>query len=307
MSNINDYASHYKDVSLTDEGFNDLDAMLLTQFSSFHMNDIGVNQDSRISVREAASRLKESGTITNKNQIELINALCQSKRYEEIYLSDFVENNIVRNDPAGQTIEQFGAITCSFRDPSTGRMQRYIAYEATDGTLEGWEEDFYLSFRYGTEAQKRSKEYLEKIASKYDGDIMLGGHSKGGNDAMYAFLECDKSVANRITSIKLYDPPGFSEDISRKDRYQEMLEKIGNSTYAPFDSVIGLLMLGNKKPIFISTTKGIVEDHDFYSWEVDVNNKSFIEKDQSFFSVYLDVLFDEIVIFLPNYVIRCVI
>lgn len=298
MANIIDYVKdeNIKDASFSSEGFNDLDAMILTQFSSFHMNDIGINEGQPISVKEAAIRLRELGTITNKNQAALLDALCESSRYDEVYLSDFTESNIPRGDSSGKTIEQFGAITCSFKDPVTGSMQRYIAFESTDGTLEGWEEDAYMAYEYGTESQERAKEYLERIAGKYDGDLLLGGHSKGGNNAMYAFLECDSKVSDRVSAIKLYDAPGFCVDISNHERYAEMTKKVGGSTYAPYDSVIGLALLGQIRPEFVSTTAGIFYDHDFYEWEIDITNRSFVHKDQSFWSKYFDLLIDEVLL-----------
>lgn len=53
-------------------------------------------------------------------------------------------------------------------------------------TIVGWKEDFNMSFSELVPAQTDATEYLEKVAKQYERKIRVGGHSKGGNLAVYA-------------------------------------------------------------------------------------------------------------------------
>ena len=58
--------------------------------------------------------------------------------------------------------------------------------------------------------------YLNNIAAKYNSNIRVGGHSKGGNLAIYAATFCTREVQDRIINVYNNDGPGFSEKIVKK-------------------------------------------------------------------------------------------
>lgn len=98
-------------------------------------------------------------------------------------------------------IEQFGALTFSFSNKGQDQTQNYVAFRGTDGTMEGWNEDFLMAFESETAAQRASVEYLSEIAPYLNGDIRMGGHSKGGNDSNYAYLFCSEKIRTRIIKL----------------------------------------------------------------------------------------------------------
>ena len=50
----------------------------------------------------------------------------------------------------------------------------------------GWKEDFYLSYTTGTNGQKAAVAYIDQLFENETLPIHVGGHSKGGNLAIYA-------------------------------------------------------------------------------------------------------------------------
>ena len=56
-----------------------------------------------------------------------------------------------------------------------------------------------MSFKSHTASQISAKEYLEIIAKEYpDKKIRVGGHSKGGNIAVYASIFVSNEINSRI-------------------------------------------------------------------------------------------------------------
>ena len=65
-----------------------------------------------------------------------------------------------------------------------GKNWSFLAFRGTDSTLAGWKEDFQISVAR-TGAQELAYEYAEKhLTGKQK--WYIGGHSKGGNLALYA-------------------------------------------------------------------------------------------------------------------------
>ena len=63
-----------------------------------------------------------------------------------------------------------------------------VAFRGTDDSLVGWKEDFNMAFRYPVPAQHAACEYVCAVARLWRGPMVLLGHSKGGNLAVYAAM-----------------------------------------------------------------------------------------------------------------------
>ena len=102
--------------------------------------------------------------------------------------------------------QQFAAVTVELTDGTT-----YISFRGTDDTITGWKEDFYLS--NGTvPSHRKALEYLEKNGRYMQAMIRLGGHSKGGNLAMYVAMQCEEEIRSKLLAVYDNDGPGFSKD-----------------------------------------------------------------------------------------------
>ena len=94
------------------------------------------------------------------------------------------------------TEKQFSAIT--FLLPQGA----FIAFRGTDNTLVGWKENFNMAFRDVVPAQEEAVTYVKRIGDALRCSLWLGGHSKGGNLALFATANCDPLTRLRIERCK---------------------------------------------------------------------------------------------------------
>ena len=62
----------------------------------------------------------------------------------------------------------------------------------------------------------------------------MGGHSKGGNFAMYAAAFCDAEYKERIVKVYNNDGPGFREEVIQTPEFQGILPRILTTTPPKF-------------------------------------------------------------------------
>lgn len=257
MSNINDYLLWRGDLKLSKEfEFNEIDSMILARFSYLIFSRIKMNE--KETIESIAIKMKDfdNEEFRYNGDKELITYLSQSKRFKDMQVTDFVEKN-------DKDVEkQFGAITIHLSN-----SEMYVSYLGTDSTIFGWKEDFNMSFMENVPCQTSGKEYLEMLAKKYPlKKIRIGGHSKGGNVAIYSAIAVSENVQKRIIKVYNYDGPGFSKSIIEKYENNSIISKI--ETYLPQDSVIGRILYHKEKmTVILSTEKGILQ-HDIFSWQV---------------------------------------
>ena len=101
----------------------------------------------------------------------------------------------------------------------------YVAYRGTDTSIVGWKEDLYMSFSDLIPSQIDAVSYLEYISKKIKKPIRVGGHSKGGNLAVYAAAFCSKSIQDKIINVYNNDGPGFSEKVIKTEGYKNIVKK----------------------------------------------------------------------------------
>ena len=307
------YVEKQKNKQFSDKPFNSTDGLVLAELGYIRWDEIGIDypSDCSLTLREAISKLDSNYRQSLSEDFQdLLTALEKSERFGNMVISNYFVQKTTKADVKSlEDLEQFSAVTFTYKDEN-GILQNYISYRGTDGTLEGWCEDFNMAYDTMTEAQKRSVWYLNYIAGKLDGDIRVGGHSKGGNDAMYAFLFCDEIVRKRIVKIHSYDGPGMTEGICYVDDngniirldlivYQQMLELLKGSAICPYDSIIGQLLNENDF-IFVNTDKAILLDHDAFSWKIYPDTGEFEIREQSSFSKYIDEVLDDWMLSLPE-------
>ena len=100
---------------------------------------------------------------------------------------------------------QFAALTVEL---SPGEL--FLSFRGTDNTLVGWKEDFNMSFVCPVPAQRLALDYVTKIAYRESDRLILGGHSKGGNLALYAACSLPEEQWAMIRRVFLLDGPGLS-------------------------------------------------------------------------------------------------
>ena len=95
------------------------------------------------------------------------------------------------------------------------------------------------------------------IAEKYNiARIRIGGHSKGGNVAIFSAISANEKLQKRIIKVYNYDGPGFNKDIIDKYGNKSILNKL--ETYLPQDSIVGRILDHKEKTtVVLSLEKGI--------------------------------------------------
>ena len=256
MANIIDYLNWRGDISFSQVPLNEIDSLILSRISYFPFDNLFQGEE-KITIEKAYKRFKKEKdkTVLQIDDLELFPAVAGCARYKDLVLLDYI-NKI---EPKEE--KQFSAITICLPNNLL-----YVSFRGTDNTLIGWKEDFNMSFSSHVPSQRDSKVYLDDIASKYEGDIIIGGHSKGGNLAVYAATFCNDETKKRIKVIYNEDGPGFDEDIIQTDGYQKIIKKV--HTYIPQSSVIGRLLNHQESYTVVQSTANGIMQHDLYSWQV---------------------------------------
>ena len=265
MSNILDYIKWRGDLSFNQSEFNNVDNLIFSRFSYLPLEDLLDGLNEIVTIKEAYLRLIKQGIreekILQKEDKELFMLLANSERFGPLKITRFVNKVEVKEE------KQFSAVTILLPDNTM-----YISYRGTDNTLVGWKEDFNISLDINIPSQKEAVKYLENTYETLRRKMRIGGHSKGGNLAIYASVFCKETIKDEIIEVYNNDGPGLSKDLINKEVYKKGLEKI--KSFIPQTSIIGKLMYHEEKYYIIkSTQKGIMQ-HDLYSWQVE--GKEFI-------------------------------
>lgn len=195
---------------------------------------------------------------------QLFFALAASPRFRNIRVMGYTEQFDFISE------KQFSAMTF-FVHPGL----YYIAFRGTDSTLVGWKEDFNMAFKSPIPSQEEAVRYIEKAALYCPGKILTGGHSKGGNLAVYAAAMCRENIQKRIEKIYSHDGPGFLESTLKSSEFQYISPRIEKTL--PQSSVIGMLLEHRKNfDIVKSNTLGLLQ-HNQFTWEIEGNHFVYIE------------------------------
>ena len=158
--------------------------------------------------------------------------------------------------------QQFAALTIDL-----GNGSIYISFRGTDDTIVGWKEDLNMGFLEEIPSQKQSVAYVARMARQYpDKTIRIGGHSKGGNLAVYSAVKSDGAIQERIVAVHNNDGPGFAWDISETAGHKRIASRI--HTVLPQTSVVGMLMEHEKHYQVVHSTYDGLYQHDGFSWQV---------------------------------------
>ncbi|NYV28436.1 DUF2974 domain-containing protein [Streptobacillus felis] len=265
---ILEYLKWRGDLDFKSDKFNKIDALILSRLSYIHFEGI-IKKNETIVLKNAIKQYLDSKDMEARTiwpyDADLAKLLLKSKRYSKLLLSDYV-NNISTDEE-----KQFSAVVITLHDGV-----RFVSFRGTDGTVVGWKEDFNMSFTSKVPAQLESVGYLKKVFEKYPENVIIGGHSKGGNLAIYSSIFIDDVYKKKILRIYNFDGPGFNKEILDDERYDMIVPKI--ETYIPKSSIVGLFLERKEKVKIVGSSKKLIMQHDVYSWNI--LGKDFIyEKD----------------------------
>lgn len=255
---IEDYVKNYN-YTFLDREFNIIDNLVLSQLSYLKLDGI-INKNDYLMLKDVYKKYVEMHSseeikklsIGQRKTFNLFELLSTSKRYSDAILSNYV--NVV------DEFEQFGALTIKLNDNS-----KYISFEGSDGSIIGWRENFILLCEYPTKTQQSATNYLNNVVNILDKNIRVGGHSKGGNLAMVAYMECHLWIKNKIIHVYNNDGPGLRKEEYNSNKYKKMEELL--TMIVPENSIVGMLMLNTKHHLVVETSSFGFYSHSIFTWK----------------------------------------
>jgi len=276
MANMLDYLAWRGDVSFSYSPFNEVDNLILSEMAYVPFEGIVPNPSSGngISIEDASEIFFSKHTEEEFIELEagsiakaplVLKKAAESQRFSGTKLSCYV-NEIDRD-----TQVQFSAVCFHLPDHTV-----YVAFRGTDHTIVGWKEDFNMSFLSKTPGQERAAFYLNQIGAFPFRKLRVGGHSKGGNFAVYGSVFCNDKVRKKILAIYSNDGPGFQSEILNQPSYAEMLPKI--YSIVPEHTIVGMILENAYSHKIIKSTGIGLMQHDALTWQV--CGKEFVEVTQ---------------------------
>ena len=266
MADIFDYLKWRGDVPFTADPFNEVDNLVLAELAYADFDGVLNDSFRKVSLKTADDRFfethsREEAKKSNNHIIRaplLMDGMLSGSRFCDMKLARYVD--VVNADKD----MQISALTCFLNDGSI-----YVSFRGTDSTVVGWKEDFNMSYLPDTEGQLSAVRYLNEVAAKTDGPLRVGGHSKGGNFAVYASAFCKKEVQDRILSVYSNDGPGFRDEVMSRDGYKRILPKV--VSIVPETSIIGMLLTSGAGHMVVKSNEKGIAQHYATSWQIERN------------------------------------
>lgn len=305
IEHIDDYVSRNSDIGFDEKPFNEVDALILSQFA--YMKWEGLIPELKDG-KEGVTLLQLDRMMNRdevfmderyaKDNITLWKAMISGKRYRSMECNYFCD----RFDEDIET--QF----CAFTVFPKGALP-VVLFRGTDESLLGWKEDFNMAFSKPVAGQKLASMYLRQVSLRFDGEFNVAGHSKGGNLAVYAGMTVDKEIQDRIVRIYNFDGPGFRPEVLQESKYELIKDKVDKMI--PKSSLVGMLLENHEEYSVVkcAALSGVLQ-HNPYTWMVkddefdwddglskytklknDSINKFVLSLDEEQLQVFVDTLF----------------
>lgn len=265
MPNLMDYLEWRGDLTFQESPLNEVDNLIFCLLSYVDLDGIvPAGQGSGITLRRAAAEYfyvrpayvnHPLGLIIPADILTLFRRMGHTRRFRDLILTDYV------NEISEVRETQFSALTVR-----VSNEELFVAFRGTDDTIVGWKEDFMLSAQDHVPAQTMATRYLNQLELTPDTILYVGGHSKGGNLAVWGAVHTEERVQDRIRIVFSNDGPGFSEGTVKSDAYRNLSSRI--HVYLPEDSLVGLLLEHDEAYTVVRSNRKGLFQHDGLSWEV---------------------------------------
>ena len=267
MKNMLDYIKEFGHVSFEERAFSEIDALVLTELEYLPLEKVvpsDENGEDFVTVKEIAEYMQEhkqelfdeNPMMITEERHEVSQVIADAPRFQSLKFFGVV--SVWDKD----TTKQFAAVTVEV-EPSV----RLVVFRGTDETLIGWKEDFLMTYSPLVAAQTDAKEYLAKQASLWGGDLMVSGHSKGGNLAIYAAATQEEDVQLRIVDIFCFDSPGLYRSVLETKGYQNIVPLA--MRYIPQDSLVGLMLESEVPYVIVKSNATGAMQHSAMTWEIE--------------------------------------
>jgi hypothetical protein len=266
MGGISDYIKWRGDLTFKQSPFNEVDNLILSEISYVDFGGIipECGTGKAVSLQQASRRFFRRHKDEDLKNVKtfiweapfLMRQAAESRRFAEVILSDYID--IVDNEEE----KQFSAFLINLGDGTF-----YLVFRGTDDTIIGWKEDFNMSFIMPVPSQIQVAEYANRVLKGKRGKWRFGGHSKGGNLAIYAAAYMQEKYKKKLIEVYSNDGPGFDKSMTESSQYQEILPKV--KAIVPEHSVVGMLLYHSEDYLVVKSSQTGIMQHDAMSWEVE--------------------------------------
>ena len=290
MNNVFGYIDEQSDSSFSKRPFCEVDALVFAWLSYFEiekLDNLGIGCIGLTLEELAAAAEGNLGKFKKPNKREklistvtgawMLKQVSDKARFKDVRIGGFMtvtdhENGI-----------QFSA-TSYILDTGT----EIVGYRGTDTSVAGWKEDCMMTFNRIIPSQELALRFLNERDPA--NNIILAGHSKGGNLAIYAASECRSDLVPLITDIYNFDGPGFCFDIGSTQNHNAIKQRI--HSYVPGSSVFGMLMDHGDDYVVVSSMNASIMQHYAFYWKID--GRSFVlQKNRNLSSRSMDAAFNQ--------------
>ena len=267
MAVLVDYIKEFGDLTFAEKPFCDEDNIALCEAFYMDIERAAPNhfEDEPMPFDVMAKKMWElngekhvpMGLILNKSISEIVMLMAKTKRFSEVKVTAC--RAVYSEDPP----IQFDAGTFILPDGT-----KVITYRGTDDTLMGWFEDVQIFTSKHIPSHALAADYLNEADRAFpDGGFIVTGHSKGGNLALYAALNCTQSARDRIVTLYNNDGPGFANyDYIESKEYKELLPRYKH--FMPRNGFFGVMLAYDSDYETIRSSRLLPPlAHDLTSWQ----------------------------------------
>ena len=266
--NVFNYIKYYGNYSFLEKEFNEVDNLIFSCLSYVDFNNIVSKSRLEITIGEAYKifektykpRRKEMLAI--KNAIKLFSKVANARRFKNIKMNYY---EYVGNDRS-----QFSALTFKIDEDNY-----FVSFEGTDSLVSGWKEDCKMAYQFPVKAHVLAINYLNKHFTFSRANLIIGGHSKGGNLALVAAMYANIFVKSRIIKVYSNDGQGLLKEQLESRRYQQIESRFVH--IIPNYSIVGLILRHKNNYVVIKSSRSGFLAHDFSTWQV---NYDHLERDK---------------------------
>ncbi len=134
-------------------------------------------------------------------------------------------------------LEQKDVRAVCYTDPED--EDAVVVFRGTGGTEEAWTDNFRGAYYEDTRIQRVADDFVRYECAIYD-DIVVTGHSKGGNMAQYVTVR----QHDRVLECVSYDGQGFGDDLIRNNEEAVKAASPKITSISAYNDFVNILLTG---------------------------------------------------------------
>ena len=255
---INSYIKKFGKYTFEQRPLGPVDFLIFAELSMLSFDTI-VDESGRVVLKDLDPDNIPSEVVDDspdrRFNLRQLKEMIVSNRFKDLEVKN------IRRIFSEENVNQFYAITIVFPNGDF-----YISYRATDISLIGWKEDVLIAQQDTFLAQEQALEYLKEVLNQESGRFYVGGHSKGGNMALYSAFHLSEEEAKRLIQAQSFDGPGMRKSILHLPAYPYVIDKMVK--YRTYNNVIGSLYNQFERYKVVHSTGLLFGGHDVYYWQI---------------------------------------